>query len=206
MLQSDFDEGPVLVIHGQPVTPNLTLKDLEAIQRSAPILFPVSGIYQVSGRINRLGHEATMEKNGKLVNRSQIFRTSQVETISGLMHQGQEVLGLQLNEAIVRSIRNQLNFLEGQKFPWPFVFSIALLRVSHRWLVTEPSLFAVPHVDFQDDEIILPDVHISDWSQANSDQSLAQTIRPQLDEIWNASGYPASPDFSADGSWQGPRR
>lgn len=205
-VNSLFRDDPILVIHGQPVTPNQTIKNLAAVQRAAPIIFPVSGIYQVSGRVNRLGYESVMEHNGKLINRSQIFRTSQVETVTCLAHQEQEILGLRLNEAIVLSIRNQINFFETQKFPWPYVFNISLLRLANKWLVTEATPFAFPHVGFQEDEMFLSDAYVTQLEQAYTDERLAQTIRPQLDEIWNASGYSISPDFDPEGNWHPPKR
>jgi len=204
MICEEFPHGPTLVVHGQPLTPNLRIEDLEAVKRSNPSLFPLSGIYTVSSRVNRHGLQSLMLHHDKVVNWSQIFRTSQVETVKHLIHEGRQIIGLPVNESIVLIIREQFLFLESQKFPLPYVFNISLLGVKDFWLVTQAKVPALPHVGFQDEELTLSEVMLSDADSVGTDQEAAKFVRPQLEEIWNASGHARLPDFTADGSWQGP--
>lgn len=197
----DFAEGPVLVVQGQPLTPGLRSTP-DWFESSATSLAPIRGRLPVYSRINRDGYEATCSDNGKLVSKGQAFRTSQLELIYSLEHKGSEILGLKLDEIIVLTISSFIGLLSAQQFPLPFVFSVSLLRVKDSWLVKQPSpIGPVPTIGFQEDSIIIPDILITDYSEAEDTKALAKHIQPVLDEIWNASGIRSSLSFGTDGIW-----
>lgn len=206
LIQDEFADGPILVVHGQPLTPNLK-SNLDSLQAISTSLVPLFGMQPVTGRINRLGYQATVSHHEKLVQMGQAFKTAQVESVHLLEHKGPEIFGLMLDEAVVVIVRSLLGLLSAQQFALPFVFSISLLRVKGSWLVTQPSPFGpIPHVDFQEDKMTLPDILITDYDQAKDYKVLARHVRPILDEIWNASGLKTSFSFAEDGTWHGPWR
>lgn len=204
LITEEFADGPVLVVHGQPLTPRLK-STVERLEQSCTSLVPLHGMLPVTGRINRLGYEATCQHHNKLIAKGQGFLQSQLESVYRLHSKGPEIFGLVLDEAIVLTISSLLNILSAQQFPLPYVFNISLLRVTGSWLVTQASpLGPLPHVDFQEDLTTLPDILITDYAEAASPKILAKHIRPILDEIWNASGIAKSLSFAPDGNWHGP--
>ncbi len=51
------------------------------------------------------------------------------------------------------------------------------------------------------DPLVLPDVLIEDYATAPD-----VILRPILDALWNAGGYPECPHFDKDGKWKDPYR
>lgn len=128
LISEEFADGPILVVHGQPLTPNLK-SQLDRLQTTSTCLVPLFGMLPVTGRINRYGYEATVSHHEKLIAKGQAFTTSQVESIYRLDHKGPEIFGLMLDEAIVLIVKSLLGLLSAQQFALPFVFSVSLLRI-----------------------------------------------------------------------------
>jgi hypothetical protein len=206
LVTEEFADGPILVVHAQPLTPGLK-SSLDRLQQMSTSLVPLHGMQPVTGRINRWGYEATCHHHDKMIAKGQAFIGSQLESIYRLDYKGPEIFGLMLDEAIVMTVSSLLNLLSAQQFPLPYVFSVTLLRIKGSWLVTQASpLGPLPHVDFQEDSMTLSDILITDYAEASSPKVLAKHIRPILNEIWNASGISTSLSFDTDGTWHGPWR
>lgn len=204
LITEEFQDGPILVVHAQPLTPGLK-SSLNRLEQMSTSLVPLHGMLSVFGRINRWGYEATCLHHDKMISKGQAFLQSQVESIYRLDHKGPEILGLMLDQSIVMTISSLLSVLSAQQFPLPYVFTVTLLRIKGHWLVSQPSqLGPLPHVDFQQDSMTLPDVLITDYAEATNPKILAKHIRPILNEIWNASGISTSLSFTPDGNWHGP--
>ncbi len=199
---SDFADGPVVVIHAFPTTLH---KQIEAsrLAIAGPIL-RMKNMLPIESRINRLGYESFRKHHNKLVGFSQSFKTGQIEIVSLLDFKGQEILGLMLENEIVLSILAAAGHLAGLQIPLPYIFSISILRAKGYWLVTQPTQFAFPHVDIQEDIFTLPDVEIKEFDAIKSAEELALSLKDTFDEIWNASGIPRSLGFDKSGNWQGP--
>ena len=54
------------------------------------------------------------------------------------------------------------------------------------------------------DDLIVPEVLFEDYE--TDAQAVASRMRPAIDAVWNACGYPRSPNYDADGRWQMTRR
>lgn len=199
---SDFASGPVVVIHAFPTTLH---KQIEAsrLATAGPVL-RMKNMLPIESRINRLGYESLRRRHNELVGFSQSFKTGQIEIVSLLDFKGQEILGLMLENEIVLSILAAAGHLAGLQIPLPYIFSISILRAKGFWLVTQPTEFAFPHVDIQEDLFTLPDVEIKELNTIRSAEELALTLKDTFDEIWNASGIPRSRGFDKSGNWHGP--
>jgi hypothetical protein len=202
LIQSpNFAEGPVLVIHAFPLTPGVVL-DPEAIQPVCGNLAPLEYRLPGTGRINRLGFELYREHGDKIRSKGQAFKTGQLESIYTINFQGKEILGMALDHGIVSIVHAFIGLLAGQRVPFPYLFRISLFRIKGYWLTINPTLFSsIPHVDFQEDFFTLPDVIYSDVEQVKTMDGITKQLKPALDELWNASGLPASASFNNSDQW-----
>ena len=80
--------------------------------------------------------------------------------------------------------------------PPVYVF-ITLLGAKGRWLATRKGFDdPIERYPIGQEVVMLPEVVVYDYSVP-----IQPALRPSLDVVWNACGYPRSPNFAADGSW-----
>lgn len=204
-LGNDFVSGPALVIHAFPLTPN------QKIDTTSPIFRQISTLQQthflpIESRINRHGYYSESTHHGKVVARSQIFKTGQIECVRQIETNGQNILGLMVDNDIVMSTLLYMGILVGQQIPLPYLFSVSLVGIKGYSLVSNPESlqWQLPRVDFQEDEFTLPDVIIDKIMPAGDCQGMAELYRPVLDEFWQASGHQYAYSFDTSGKWHGP--
>ena len=78
----------------------------------------------------------------------------------------------------------------------PYVLGLSLLDVRGLRMGVKSSFFEEDHEIYRDD-LIVPEILIEDDSIAP-----ATIIRPAIDAIWQATGWPGSTNYDENGTWQ----
>jgi enamine deaminase RidA (YjgF/YER057c/UK114 family) len=138
----------------------------------------------------------------------QVFRTGQVEFVSGdLANQKYEdtsvIASLHAEEEIVEACMNSLDMLKTCGVEPPFFIFVSLAGVKNIILAAARNSFEFSQQRFDRDVIQTSEVFLDDYP-TDKDQ-VYQSLKPALDEVWNAAGFSGSPFYTADGKRNYPR-
>jgi hypothetical protein len=73
---------------------------------------------------------------------------------------------------------------------------LSLMGVTGYWMGVSNQYMSYQRVTIDRDLLILPDILVEDYS---TDASAA--LRPALDALWQAAGFPRSLNYDRDGKW-----
>lgn len=202
-LKSKMEAGPVQILHFLPLASDVSV-DPDKVQALMSLLAPVERIDgRYEGRINLHGFitEKTYKDSSKLNGYVQFFRSGQLESVR-ILRQGEmkQIYGSQLDSDLIRSVWSYCTALQQLSVPLPLIVLIRFGEIQGYSLRTQQQLGSPIDVN----EFTLPAIEISDWSKTARRETVAQTIKPALDVLWNASGFGKSPSYKADGIWKGP--
>ncbi len=197
----NFRESPLLVIHVHPLTPGIAI-DLSEVARFGNQLIPW-GTTGKSGRIKQSGYELIRQHNGIVHARGQIFKSGQIEGVFSIESNNNEILGMQIDDAIVTVIEAYCHLLKTQETPLPYLFKIFLLNAKGFSLSVHPTIYSSQEPDtFESNKIELSDILIAETSQFSSDEAIGNHIVSQLDELWNSAGEPGSASYDENQKWR----
>lgn len=136
----------------------------------------------------------------------QLFRDGSIEAIdawcvSGADGNDRTISGVYVEERLIQSAKDYLQYLTTLTVPYPICLSIRVLGVHGYRLGMRETGFPM-HMSkteefentFDRDTLVLPDVILED-----SSVDVGSAFRPALDALWNASGFEGSPSYDANG-------
>ena len=129
---------------------------------------------------------------------TQLYRDGRVEMVDVFDDEAQAekyIRSTYLEQRVIGGTRSVLNYLSSVGIEPPIAILPTLVGVlgfriprsgpNFTWTVIDRDVLPVPEVLF-----------------AGPPQTVAGTLRPCFNAIWNACGFPASPNFDAAGEWQ----
>lgn len=91
---------------------------------------------------------------------------------------------------LTKQVPQYLIALKALGVPPPFVLMLTLIGVKDYYMaVSEKFMFTGNDAPIDRDVVIVPEIVIEDY------ECVASNLRPLLDSVWNAAGWPASPNF-----------
>lgn len=109
-----------------------------------------------------------------------------------------EFYGIHIERSLVNAFRSYQQLWTLLELTGPFVVGLVLSGVRECRIVAGPQFGFDDRKGIDRDIVFVPDVLIEDMSLEPS-----VLLRPLLNSLWNAGGWPASPLFGADGIWTG---
>ncbi len=85
----------------------------------------------------------------------------------------------------------------------PVLVMLSLIGVGGYRMTVSPSAFDEGEPIDRDD-LVFPEILLEEYE--TDPRSVASLLRPALDAVWNACGYPRSPNYDPDGRWRGDSR
>lgn len=206
-----MDETPVLL----PDAPKLVLHMLPVSAFDETARNDVLGnAGRLLGELRPMGNAGTLSRynlDGILVyaqfqresNNShsyvQLFRSGNIEAVRALEivdpNVGNRVAGLALENCILSSILNYLDYLSNIGVEPPINLAISLLGVAGLTLECDSLRFIRSNMAFDRDVLKLPEVTLNNHPGRDIDLFM----KPVLDSIWQACGYEKSPCYNNDG-------
>jgi hypothetical protein len=135
---------------------------------------------------------------------TQIFRNGVIEAVRANIlnssYQPEIIPSLTFEEALITYLPYCLNILKSLTCTPPFLVGISLIGVRGLRMGVAPNVQWSMGISgaIERDVLVLPEILIEDLSMPAS-----ALLKPTLDLVWNACGYPASIYFDSDGNWIG---
>lgn len=132
----------------------------------------------------------------------QIFRNGCIEFVrTGLSYLKDGGLALRCFQAeieIIRSVASSLMFQKANAIQSPTVVFVSLLGVKGMIFGLPQGSWDIPSSFFDRDTILIPEVMLENYPDNNDPTYL---MKPALDAMWNAGGFPRSESFDKYGRW-----
>lgn len=130
----------------------------------------------------------------------QAFRKGMIEAVDAdffRASEGKEIqYAGQIERAIVKCVSGYLDAFTNLPVPPPVLVTVSLLGAAGFQFVVNHRHTRLHPTPIDRDVIVLPDVLIEELKC-----DVPAILRPVLDALWNASGFPGSPHFDEDGNW-----
>jgi hypothetical protein len=134
---------------------------------------------------------------------TQVYRNGIIEAVRvGVLRTSRDpavIPSLAYEESIVQYFPYCLQVLNQLGCSAPVLVGISLIGVRGMTLAVESLMTDPTRIDRE--VLMLPEIVVEDLSM-----HAGPFLKPILDLVWNACGYPSSPFFDADGNWIGRRR
>lgn len=205
---SNFDEGPVVVVHAFPMAGNAKLT-VETLQQQASSLVPGYGYRNHSTtEIVQSGVVMTVRAGAateKLDARGEGFKTGEIESALSVPCEDNQFFANHLDYLIVTAIRGLCSIYRAHDIEFGYLFRISLLRakdyapVEHKIIASTQPLKA-----FKKDRIDLAEIIITSPDQISSTAATGEFLINSLDEIAHAAGLPCSKSFNQSLKWVNP--
>ncbi len=130
----------------------------------------------------------------------QLFRNGALEAVSARIAQNKLALGNRF-EGDLLGARPYIDFQKRLGIGPPLFLAISILSATGFTVFPrEPTGFdhSINMKPIEQDALIVPEAMIQD-----EEPDILRLIRPALDAIWQASGWPGSPGYDASGKWVG---
>lgn len=179
-----------------------TLIDVRDLNRMAGDLAPMSGTYFSRYNLDGLLLVGPMREDGTAKAYVQAFRTGQIEAYEAARFFRQTdgnscVTSYSLEEAVIHYSNKYLRVLDAVGITPPIAVSLSLLNADGWQMATPPHLVPEDITPlFDRPRIVLPEVLLHGY---NCD--VAREFRPLFDALWNAGGFPGSPNYDENGNW-----
>ncbi len=128
----------------------------------------------------------------------QLFRRGIMETFdSRLLHsRGDTILGYPVERTLIDDSRRFLGLMETLGTTPPILILVTVLGTQGRVILTPGDRYEPEH-SVDRGTLPLPEIVVNGF-----DVDTSQALRPMFDALWQAGGYPRSPNYDADGVWQ----
>lgn len=104
---------------------------------------------------------------------------------------------------VFRALAGHLALQEKLGVDPPVLVMLTLIGVrGYRMTVSAPDFEAGVPIDR--DDLVVPEIPFEGYE--TDPQAVAARMRPAFDAVWNACGFPRSPNYGPDGLWQGDSR
>lgn len=179
--------------------------DLEAVSRAHQSFRPIGG----AGMNPRFNFEGFINERGGAENHgyTQVFRNGALEaTKAGLVREGDNgrlIPGLATERDLFQALPLYLDGLRAVGIAPPLIVMLTLEGVAGVAYAIRHGIFDDPDPVLDRPVIKLPECVINEYGDA---LSYHRAVRPALDALWNAIGYPSSRYFNDAGLWVGEQR
>jgi hypothetical protein len=205
--------NPKTVLHVVPVTavdPTLQYDVTRLAQdtNSSQFYRPLIG-HAWNHRINfdgALAWAPTGREEPGAIAYTQVFRSGAIEGAEAFMMR-REYLGEQhpipstsFEKDLIAALGRYLGLLDVIGAPPPYVVALSLLDVRGLRMGVSPAYIDQPHPIDRDD-LVLPEVLVEGLPTRPH-----TVLKPLFDAIWNAVGWPYSPNYDEAGEWHEPNR
>jgi hypothetical protein len=134
----------------------------------------------------------------------QVFRAGQVEFVTSRLarqkHDDTPVIAsLNAEDEIIEACLNSLNMQKACSIEPPIFVLISLTGVKGVILASK-NTFDFPQHTFDRDTILTSEILLENYPQDKD--HLSTLLKPALDAMWNAAGFPGSPNFNKEGLWR----
>lgn len=198
-------DSPKIVLHIVPISafsagsqldPSLMREHREELQLL--IESATDGRFNLDGYL-RYGYSIADEASRS--GYCQLFRSgiSEVVNAGTLYERGDRTFipSATFERGVVACAESHLSALRRMDVPPPLVVLLSLLGVKGWEMATPQQYRKWDSTPFDRDELLLQEVVLQEYGG-----SVPQLLRPVFDQVWNASGWPNSPYYRDDGSWQ----
>lgn len=207
---TQLDSGWKLVVHVLPFVSFSTRFELtvEEIEKRLNYLYPVN--MGSGGRRINLDGVMTYSDSKRAYN--QAFRNGCIEAVSVSDYfdkgNGAKAIYRDFDEEVVSLMSNFLQFLESVNVTCPIYCFLSLIGVKDTYLNVDP-YFPLQRfsTSCEHENLILPEVEIRAFplvsgGKRSGFEENAKMLRPALDTVWNAYGYPTCLNFDEEGKWK----
>jgi hypothetical protein len=189
--------GARMVIHLLPISAfgTLTNINLRTLGRDPrPLVGLIGGL---NSRFNADGFVGWSDSGY-----AQVFRNGCLETVSICANrtplQGDKgfLPSVGFEQQIFRKVKNAKELLQSLLVECPIAVMVSFTGIKG-WRMGLPPGYSTTAVDvFDRDPLLVPEILIETF-----DGSPVTEVRPIVDSVWNASGWPGSPHYDDDGVW-----
>jgi Schlafen, AlbA_2 len=135
---------------------------------------------------------------------TQIFRNGAVEGVDAFMlrtrsNDRELIPSTALEEALIEALGRYLTLLRDLDVAPPLVLATSYLGVRGFEMAVNQRYFE-SGMPIDRDDLLIPETLIE-----SLDSNADVLMRPQLDALWNAVGFPSSTNYDDEGRWQSPR-
>jgi hypothetical protein len=200
-----LEPGPRLVLHLLPVAsfaeqPALDLRSAQQHgsklvpmgrpQTYGPLSFNFNGLFSSGGN-----------ESQKPFSYLQLFRNGAFEAVYARTAMNRLIYGIDWEQQVIRMGPSYMQFQKQIGLRPPLFIAISIL--SARSFIVVPSEPNGPHGlmnlrPIEEDALLAPEVLLED-----QEADVQRLLRPAFDTFWQASGWPGSPGYDANGSWVG---
>jgi len=205
VMKTDYEDGPIQIIHILPFARPQEINPEDA-RRQQGLLPPVEHVDEYFGKINLYGYVTvkqfkSAEKPSGYV---QVFRTGELESARVLQHNDVDrfIFIDRVDSDLIRSTWSYCTALEALNVASPVLLQIGFSKMKGFALRSRKFEESTAAIDV--DTFKLPSVKISNWSQVNKIDGVAELLKRSIDTLWNAAGVQRSYSYSASGDWLGP--
>jgi len=134
----------------------------------------------------------------------QVFRTGAVEGVQALNPwQGSEpaIPSATFEQGLVQTAERYLAAFASWRVSGPFLIMLSLLRVKGFYMAVNYT-WRTRGDRIDRDHLAIPEVYVESVGSDISVQDVALLMRPALDTVWQAAGWPHSVFFNAEGIWR----
>ena len=198
-----FPEGAKTILHTIPLNafdPS-TKYDLNLIKQETGLLEPLSSYGWSAPNYNLDGIYTYWDRDAVTQSYLQIFRSGIIEAVDfSLLKRESDgkkfIANIAYEDALLKGLRRQLDLQKRLGVEPPVVIMLSLIGVKGYIMYVGPErLFDGAH-PIDRDALLLPEVLVDDL-----DMDVASILRPILDSLWNAAGWPHSINFDDEGKW-----
>lgn len=192
-------EGSKIVIHLVPLNafyPGQNY-DIEKITNDWLNLRPFNetpniGRYNLDGFITY--HYYSRED---LLSYLQIYRNGIIETTDSEILSDDYIPSEYFEEKIIKSINSYLDILKNLRVETPILMFLTLIDVKGKYMyIDRMSRRQIEAPVIDRDILLLPEFIIEEY-----DEGISRILRSCIDTVWNACGYPKSPNFDDNNEW-----
>jgi hypothetical protein len=129
----------------------------------------------------------------------QVFRNGVVEAVCSWMNRGKALYGRMLDEELVKAARRNMKHQTLLGVGPPLFVAISAVSVKGFGIVCnfDPRSFDPSSINRIDQDVLLaPELQVEEEGV-----EIRTLLRPALDTIWQASGWPGSESYSQNGDW-----
>jgi hypothetical protein len=195
-----LEEGAKTILHVLPVSALEPAASVDVERQKEANLEPLYS----SGWNSRFNLDGVLTyspvEKGRCHSYAQFFRTGAIETVETLLLRVRDgmrfIPSTAFEQHTIKTVGSYLTALKKLEVGLPAFVMLSLMGVSGFWMGVSERYVFFDRVTIDRDVLILPDIIIEEYG---ADPSTA--LRPALDALWQAAGFPRSLSYDQDGTW-----
>ncbi len=131
---------------------------------------------------------------------NQIFRNGSLEVFkTGVNYQGIKVIGFSsFEQDLINGVSDSKTIFEFFGLNFPIIIFHSILDIQDYSIQAKSLIRSTGGHPFTQNDFLLPEILLNESQLDN----LPLALKPLFDPIWNAVGYPQSPNFNPEGEWK----